>query len=106
MTVLILAGAVAIACLLYAVDRLVKSYRRGRQRRQMAYRLTAAAARADVAERKRTAAMAASSELTSVMPAINQPRPSFEAVARQAGGAGLHPSGTSHSPGGTGHIPA
>lgn len=103
MTALILAGAVAIVCLLYTVDRLVKSYRRGRQRRQMAYRLTAAAARAEVTERKRKAAMAASAELTSVMPAINQPRPTFDAVARQA--QATRAVRSAHGPGAAGHIP-
>ncbi len=99
MTVLIVVGVVAAACLLYTADRLTKTYRRARQRRQMAYRLTKAAARAEVAERQRKAAAAASAELTSVLPAINHPRPTFDGVVRQAQRTR---TGRQHSPQGTG----
>ncbi len=84
MTVSIIVGALVAICLLVAAERLLKLRRQARQRRQMAYRLSKAAARAEVAERKRKATMAASAELTSVLPAINQPKPTFDGVLRQA----------------------
>lgn len=84
MTVLIIVAAVVLVCLAAATERIVKLRRRAHQRRQMAYRLTAAAARAEVAERKRKARVAASAQLTSVIPAINKPHPGFDVVAKQA----------------------
>ncbi|MGE5137152.1 MAG: hypothetical protein ACM32E_30195 [Gemmatimonadota bacterium] len=81
---LIIVGALIAICLLAVAERLLKVRQRARQRQQMAYRLSKAAARAEVAERKRKATAAASAELTSVMPAINQPKPTFDGVVRQA----------------------
>ena len=81
---LIIVGALITICLLAVAERLLKVRQRARQRQQMAYRLSKAAARAEVAERKRKATAAASAELTSVMPAINQPKPTFDGVVRQA----------------------
>jgi len=84
MNVLIVVGVVAVVCLLAIAERVVKRRRRARQRRQMAYRLTVAAARAEVAERNRKAAVAASAELTSVIPAINHPQPTFDGIVKQS----------------------
>jgi hypothetical protein len=81
--VLIIVGVFIALCLLAAGERLVKLRQRVRQRQQMAYRLSKAAARAEVAERKRKSVVAASGELTSLMPAINQPKATFDGVVRQ-----------------------
>lgn len=81
---LIVLAVVVAVCLIYAADRIVRLRRWAHQRRQMAYRLAAAAARAEVAERKRKAAAAASADLTSVIPAINHPEITYGGVASQA----------------------
>lgn len=84
MKVLIVVGAVMFVCVLVAAERVIKLRRRARQRRDMAYRLTSAAARAVVAERKREATVAASAQLTSVIPAINSPKATFDGVLKQS----------------------
>jgi hypothetical protein len=99
-TVLIIVAASIALSLLVAAERLVKLRRRARQRRQMAYRLSKAAARAEVAERKRKAAVVASAQLTSVIPAINQPKPTLDGVLRQA-----HRTRTLRQPGSPGTGP-
>lgn len=84
MKVLIVVGIVALVCVLVAAERVIKLRQQARQRRDMAYRLSTAAARAVVAERKREAAAAASAQLTSVMPAINHPKATFDGVVKQS----------------------
>lgn len=84
MKVLVVLGVVAALGLLYGVERIIRWRRRLRQRRQMAYRLATAAARGVAAERTRKAAAVASAELTSVIPGINSPRPTFGSLSDQA----------------------
>ena len=93
---LIMLGVAAFVGLLYAAERLIKWRRQVHQRQDMAYRLSTAAARAVVAERKREAAATASAQLTSVIPAINHPKPTFDGMVKQShrpGGAHQHNTG-------------
>jgi hypothetical protein len=85
MDVLIVLAVVAGAGVAWAADRAVRWRRQMRWHREMARRLAAASARAEAAERSRQAALAASAELTSVMPGINRPRPTWSGVLAQAG---------------------
>jgi hypothetical protein len=73
MTFLLIAAAVAAMILLYATDRILKALGRVRRYRVMSERLDAAAARSEVQQEQRKTAAAASTALTSVMPAINLP---------------------------------
>jgi hypothetical protein len=66
-------GCVAVALVLYAVDRAVKARARVRRLRAMSDRLAAATSRADEQQEQRQAADQASAAQTSVMPAINHP---------------------------------
>jgi hypothetical protein len=71
--VLLIAGSVSAAVVLYGADRAVKARARVRRRREMSDRLAAATARADERREQRQSAEQASAALTSVMPAINRP---------------------------------
>ena len=73
MVVLLIAGSVSAAVVLYGADRAVKARARARRRREMTDRLAAATARADERREQRHVAEQASAALTSVMPAINRP---------------------------------
>jgi hypothetical protein len=71
--VLLIAGSVSAAVVLYGADRAVKARARARRRREMTDRLADATARADERREQRQVAEQASAALTSVMPAINRP---------------------------------
>jgi hypothetical protein len=73
MTFLLIAAAVAAMILLYATDRILKALARVRRYRVMGERLDAAAVRSEVQQEQRKTAAAASTALTSVMPAISRP---------------------------------
>jgi hypothetical protein len=73
MTFLLIAAMVAAMILLYATDRILKALARVRRYRVMSERLDAVAARSEVQQEQRKTAAAASTALTSVMPAINRP---------------------------------
>jgi hypothetical protein len=73
MTFLLIAAVVAAMILLYVTDRVLKALARGRRYRLMGERLNAAAARSEAEHEQRETAAAVSTELTSVMPAINRP---------------------------------
>jgi hypothetical protein len=73
MTFLLIAATVAAMILLYATDRVLKAVSRGRRYRVMSERLDAAAARSEARHEQRKEAVAVSTALTSVMPAINRP---------------------------------
>jgi Flp pilus assembly protein TadB len=87
MGVLIVLAVVMAAGVAWTADREVRRRRQRRWHREMARRLAAASARAEAAERSRQAALAASAELTSVMPGINRPRPTLSGVLAHAGGS-------------------
>jgi hypothetical protein len=73
MTFLLIAAIIAAMILLYATDRVLKVFARGRRYRAMSERLDAAAARTEAQQEQRKTAAAASAALTSVMPAIKRP---------------------------------
>jgi hypothetical protein len=73
MTFLLIAAMVAVMILLYTTDRILKALTRGRRYRRMSERLDAAAAKSEAQQEQRETAAAASTELTSVMPAIKRP---------------------------------
>ncbi len=73
MLVLLIAAMIIVPILLYAADRVIKARKQTRRLRMMSDRLAAATARGEAQRQQRTAAAAASAELTSVMPAINRP---------------------------------
>lgn len=83
MTFLLIAAAVAAMILLYATDRILKAFARVRRYRVMSERLDAAAARSEVQQEQRKTAAAASTALTSVMPAINRPPLTLPGMTRQ-----------------------
>jgi hypothetical protein len=70
---LLLLGIVGALLVLYAGERVLKARARVRRRRVMGVRLAAAAARAEEQHEQREAAVQASAELTSFMPAIRHP---------------------------------
>jgi hypothetical protein len=74
---LLIVGIVIAPFALYAADRLIKMRAQARKLRRINARLAAATARADEQEARRQAAIAASAELTSVVPAIKLPPPSL-----------------------------
>jgi hypothetical protein len=73
MAFLLIAAAVAAMILLYATDRILKALARVRRYRVMSERLDAVAVRSEVQQEQRKTAAAASTALTSVMPAISRP---------------------------------
>jgi Tfp pilus assembly protein PilX len=82
---LVILGVIAAIVLLYAAEKVVQARIRARRLRSMGERLAAAAVRAEEQQAKRQAADAASTELTSVMPAINL-RPPVTLPGQKAGG--------------------
>ena len=83
MTFLLIAAAVAAMILLYATDRILKAFARVRRYRVMSERLDAVAVRSEVQQEQRKTAAAASTALTSVMPAINRPPLTLPGMTRQ-----------------------
>ncbi len=84
MIVLLIVSVAGAVVLLFLADRIIKARARVRHRRQMNDRLTAVAERAEKQQEQRQAAVQASAELTSVMPAINRPPLSLPGVAPPA----------------------
>jgi hypothetical protein len=87
---LLLLGIVGALLVLYAGERVLKARARVRRRRVMGVRLAAATARAEEQHEQREAAVQASAELTSFMPAIQRPPLTLPGVAAHgpAGPAG------------------
>ncbi len=73
MIVLLIVGVVGAVVLLYLADRIIKARARVRHLREMSNRLAAVTERVEKQQEQRQAAVKASAELTSVMPAINRP---------------------------------
>jgi hypothetical protein len=70
---LLIVGVVVVVAVLYAADRFIKARAQTRRLRTMSERLDAATKRTDKKIQRRLEVARASTELTSVIPAINRP---------------------------------
>ena len=74
---LLIGGFIGAMIVLYAADLIMKARSRARRVRRMSERLAAATVRADKQQEQHQAAVQASRDLTSVLPAISRPPGSY-----------------------------